>query len=426
MGIRGRVGIALLVLAVAGCSSGKPAAAPSTAASAAPSTAAPPPSTAHHHHRKAKPKPKPKQPPKVDGGVDWPVYGLDVAHTRDGSRFAAVRPPYRVVWVRHEQGLLEFPPSYHRGTLFVSTDGGWLKALRLRDGVTLWKHHLSMLPSQAAYAQGLVVIGDFRLDRLYAYDAATGRLRWQRSLREPIESSPIVVGQSVYVGGNAGGVYAIRLHSGRLRWRVQAAGPVKGSPTYANGAVYFGDYSGHVTRVSAASGSVIWSAAVNGPVYGSVAYRDGRLFAGTNSGYAYALSAASGRVLWSVAMGGYTYSSPAVSDGIAYFSSFNGLVDAIGAASGRVLWQRGLGYPTLSSPTRIGPLVYVADRGTSGATRGTLHAYDPRSGRERWRFPDGKYSSVVVADRMLVVAGLSRLYLLDPRGDRRGLFRRRG
>ena len=71
---------------------------------------------------------------------------------------------------------------------------------------------------------------------------------------------------------------------------------------------------------------------------------------------------------------------------------------------------------TISSATVIGPYVYVADRGASiSSTHGDLFAYRVGDGHAVWRFPDGRFSTVIAAAGLLIVAGTLHLYALEPR-----------
>src|SRR5262245_29319063 len=49
-----------------------------------------------------------KQQP-FEGEPPWPMYGYDVARTRDASAYRQIKPPFRTVWKRKEFGILEYP-----------------------------------------------------------------------------------------------------------------------------------------------------------------------------------------------------------------------------------------------------------------------------------------------------------------------------
>jgi outer membrane protein assembly factor BamB len=96
-------------------------------------------------------------------------------------------------------------------------------------------------------------------------------------------------------------------------------------------------------------------------------------------------------------------------------TGYDGNFQAMDARTGAVRWSTRLPYLTTSSPTVIGRYVYVTSHGASGKS-GNLWAFDPRTGRKVWHFPDGWYSTVATAGpKELVVTGPRHLYLLRSR-----------
>src|SRR4029077_16795649 len=66
-----------------------------------------------------------KQP---DYGAPWPMYGRNAAHTRPPPDRTEVTPPYTRVWKKPGHGVLESPPSYGDGVLYLAADSGWVGA----------------------------------------------------------------------------------------------------------------------------------------------------------------------------------------------------------------------------------------------------------------------------------------------------------
>ena len=54
--------------------------------------------------------------------------------------------------------------------------------------------------------------------KVYALDAATGRLRWAHITGDMVDWCPAVADGTVYVGSHYGKVYALNAATGRLRW----------------------------------------------------------------------------------------------------------------------------------------------------------------------------------------------------------------
>jgi polyvinyl alcohol dehydrogenase (cytochrome) len=141
-------------------------------------------------------------------------------------------------------------------------------------------------------------------------------------------TQPTIVGDRVFIGSNAGRVYAIGLRDGCVQWSFKADGGVRAAvtivPALGGGAsAIVADMRGIVYSLDAATGEVRWKRKVDDHravrISGTPVFRDGRLFVpvssieeGTGAGANYecctfrgsvvALDAASGEVIWKTYM----------------------------------------------------------------------------------------------------------------------------
>jgi outer membrane protein assembly factor BamB len=357
-----------------------------------------------------------------DPGPAWPVYGRTLTRTRDASDITDVAPPYRNEW-KDGTGFLEYPPSYRDGVLYLASNNGFVSARTVNRGKVLWSFHIrDGVTGEPAVAGNRVFVGG-RDDVVYAFGARTGHVVWTRRVSNEIESSPAFGGGRLYMSDIGGHVRALDMRTGRVLWTFTASGPVKHGPALAGGRLFFGDYAGVMYCISAATGRLIWRTATHGLASGfssgnfystpAVAY--GRVYIGNTDNKVYAFEAGDGQIAWTYTMPYWAYGSPGVAAGRVYATSYDGTFAALSARTGRLLWKHKLPYKTTASPTVIGRLVYVGDLGAGGSAHGHLTAFDAVTGRKRWFFNDGKYSTVIAADGRLIVAGVSHLYALLPR-----------
>jgi outer membrane protein assembly factor BamB len=54
----------------------------------------------------------------------------------------------------------------------------------------------------------------------------------------PVRSSPMVVGNEVYVGSLDGNLYSLSTSSGNIIWKFQTGGQILATPTIVDGAIY--------------------------------------------------------------------------------------------------------------------------------------------------------------------------------------------
>jgi len=374
-----------------------------------------------------------RKPPPAE--VPWPTYGFSADRTRDVP--ITLAPPFRNVWRYQAGSLIEFPPAvgYHR--LFFSTNGGTLTAIGERTGKYAWKFRshrcVAASPALGPHAHGTVYEtflnrppcnaqnGGHGVDgAVIAFSVGHGQIHWRQTIG-PSESSPLLIGDRLYVGDWNGDVWAFDANHGRVIWHRHIAGrPIKGALAYAGGRLFVGAYDGHVYCLTR-SGRVVWRASAQPRLYGSsefystpaVAY--GRVYVGSTDGKVYAFEATTGKLRWSHSTGGYVYASPAVWRRRILVGSYSGTFSALDAGTGEALWKFRANGPISGSATVIGNLVYFASLHGPKSKNGRTYALDARTGRRVWSFPDGKYTPAVAARGRLFLIGYGIVYAMVPR-----------
>ena len=365
-------------------------------------------------------------PVAKEPGIAWPTYGRIPERTRVAVG-VTLAPPFKTVWGFHARSLVEFPPAIGYGRLFFATNNGVLYAIGARNGKRAWKYVSHRCVAASPALDHHIVYMSFLNTppcnrppspslngEVVALSVGTGRVLWRRTIG-PSESSPVVVGASVYVGDWNGRVWALRRRTGQVSWVTRLAGQVKGGVAISGRHAFVGDYSGHVYELSAASGAVQWTAAAQprlgglGRFYATPAVAYGRVYVGATDGKIYSYGAASGQLRWSSSTGGYVYSSAAVWRDRVYAGSYSHDFYCLDAATGKTLWTFTANGPISGSPTVIAGRVYFA------TLAGTTYGLDARTGRQVWTFPDGKYSPVVADSERLYLVGYGKVYGLVER-----------
>jgi outer membrane protein assembly factor BamB len=370
----------------------------------------------------------PQRPPVPHEGISWPMYGFDAARTR--SVDLPLKPPFRTVWRYGAGSLVEFPPAIGYGRLYFSTNAGRFAAISEKTGTRAWKvdvHRcVAASPAIGPHAHGTIYAvflnrppcnaqngghGDDGL--LVAFSAGHGKVHWQRTIG-PSESSPLLIGDRLYVGDWNGDVWAFDADNGRKLWRRHIGGAVKGAIAFAAGRLYVGSYDGHVYCLSRA-GEQLWRGSEQPRVYGqgrfystpALAY--GRVYIGSTDGKVYSFGATSGKLIWSHSTGGYVYASPAVWNGIVFAGSYSGRFYAFDAATGAERWSFRANDRISGSATVIGNVVYFA------TLKKRTYALNALTGKPLWSFRDGKYTPVVAVKGRLFLIGYGTVYGMVPR-----------
>ena len=262
------------------------------------------------------------------------------------------------------------------------------------------------ITSTAAVADGMVFFTGKRGD-LFAVDAATGELRWQKDLGEYVlSSSPAVVDGSVYVAGGFE-FYSFDAATGKERWKLPIQYAAQSSPTVSGDMVYVASQDGRLYGVDIDSGKQQWAYEAKGLIFSSPAVSGPYVFIGTDGGVIHAVSAESGNLVWKEEVGGTIFASPAISGNTLVVTGRGGTVVALNTTNGTEIWTNGVS--GASSAAIIGDKVIV------GADDGGVHALNLDTGDSIWLFPTGSKvtSSPIVVDNAVYVASGFNLYSID-------------
>ena len=148
--------------------------------------------------------------------------------------------------------VLATPLARPREVSLYATDGR-LVTLRLDGSILCDVNPIRSYVegSPACWGGGQLFVGAAN-GGLYAQDPVTGAIHGAYPVRnencnavDAIQSSPLVVGDMVFYGGEAGNLYAVSASEARIAWSYAVGAPIRGAANYADGIVYVGDDRGY-------------------------------------------------------------------------------------------------------------------------------------------------------------------------------------
>jgi outer membrane protein assembly factor BamB len=330
-----------------------------------------------------------------------------------------------VLWKFATMGPVRSSPAAAGDMVYIGSTDGHLYAIDRRGGRERWQADAgSPISSTPAVARGLVIFGT-RNGEFHALDARTGSSRWKLETGDLLDwdwgfegwdvytSSPVVVDSIVVMGAGDGVLYAAEVATGRVLWQFPTEGRIRSTPAVADGLVFTGSTDGVVYALELENGRERWRHETDGAgmrseeqrvdrksIIASPAIAHGTVYVGSRDGYMYALDRDTGDRKWRVSHeGSWAMSSPALLEDVLLAGTSDGrFVHAIDPTTGEERWRFvGVGY-TWSSPSVVGGTVYIGDGG------GYLRAIDRESGEERWsyRAGDGVYSSPIIANGVVL------------------------
>lgn len=328
----------------------------------------------------------------------WPTYGGNPQRTL-ALPHVDLGKPKRVLWARGMRDLIELPPAFCDGRLYVNLERGRSVAVDARTGRKLWTWRAGgkLVSSPAIAGARLIVASTDGV--VTALRRANGRPLWSLRTNGPVESSPVVIDETVYFGSLDGRLFAADVRTGRVRWAYDTGGEIKGSASVWGDRVCVANYAGAITCVRRTNGNELWTTYVKRDAlryesfYATPSTDGARVYTVARTGKVVALSGATGEVLWTQSMQGLGYATPAIAHGRIFVGSFDGLLRSYRATDGALLWSRSVAGKVIAPALVVGNLVFVS------TLQSQTFALRVGDGRIVWRFRAGAYAPGIATNR---------------------------
>lgn len=345
-------------------------------------------------------------------------------------------PPGHVVWQAQVGAEAWAAPAVANGLVVAAGTDGTVHAFDERTGEPRWAADVrGAVRGGVAAADGdyLVVTDAGSLVRLDGSGAEVWRVPagtavLERDVYDQTAPTPLVVGDTVVLGGRDRMVRAFDLATGEERWNVFAGAEVVASATEASDVVFVGDRAGVMHALALADGAELWTADLSYEIVSSPAVVGDVLVTGTRGTEILGLDAATGARRWAVSLGSSWAESSVDTDGVTAYAGSSSLGDvlAIDGATGTVRWRAHVGGWPWARPTVADGQVFAAtawtERGvmtTSAEPPASLQALSAATGVPAWTattggpsswMPDGVASGVMaspsVGEGLVVVVAL--------------------
>ena len=328
---------------------------------------------------------------------------------------------------------------------------------------------LATCPGIIALANGLLASGDWPLFRGNPHQTGVSSSRlpqkiallWTYEARQPIRSSPVISGDTVYIGTDSGFLLALNLADGRVKWKYDtgARRPVRAAPAAGQEKVYVGDDTGVFHAVNSLTGRRVWTFRTGQQIVSAANASGTALVFGSYDRFVYCLSPA-GKLLWkaeteaqvhatpcvfpggvavagcdgvlrvlclatgaqtaAIDVPGNVAASPVFADGKLFVVTFTGKIACVDAGSMNTVWETSVSQdesvPVASSPAVAGGRIVF------GCRDGSLRCFDTADGKPVWKFStrgDVDSSPVICGERVFVGSADGTVYEVDLSTGRR-------
>ena len=346
---------------------------------------------------------------KTDGAITASpviVNGKVYIGSYDGNRYCLDANSGSLIWTFPTQWKATTTVAVYGGRVFTGADDGYIYCIDANTGAQIWKTNIY---------SGNVPAVTFEVDTAV------------------VRSSPIIVGDKLYVGALDGKVYCLGINDGFVKWTYQTNGQIGGSPTYSNGVIYIESIDRNLYALDAATGSKMWTwttprfktpVGINQMFFcGTPTVVAGKVFLGTGgrslSGPpAYAcLNATTGAQIWLVVTDSQGNSNQPYAityyNGVLYGEAHMSAV-AFNATTGAEIWDQWLGHQVYTNPLYVdnpyGGRVYY------GCDSYSITCFNATSGTPLSLYvTDGQvYSSPAIYDGKIYVGSAdTKVYCFD-------------
>ncbi len=138
-------------------------------------------------------------------------------------------------------------PAFFDGRVYIGTGQGTFRCFQLAPPEGAWTYRDPRrgqpIYSAAAVDKDIVVYGS-QGKHVYALHPQSGELIWKLPLRSGIDSSPVIVGNRVFIATGRGRLYALDKATGAERFAYDAGGGFVASPAVASSRLVLGNVDG--------------------------------------------------------------------------------------------------------------------------------------------------------------------------------------
>jgi outer membrane protein assembly factor BamB len=317
--------------------------------------------------------------------------------------------------------------------------------------------------SKSNINSGLSLVGNTLLfttfsQKLIALDVRNGHELWHAPVANVAMSTPIVAGNTVYIGTGKNGILkrnavqkvqfsgkdvwgipagddvaAFDLNTGALRWKHHTTGEDMPSAVYDRGRLIFANGDWHAYALRADTGKQLWSTDIGGASTMANAVVTGKAVVvavcGNGDTSSVALDPSTGKILWTSSYG-HCDASPAYADGKVFVNDVLPgdsrlqkitVVAALNAKTGKPIWTyrgttQGLWSIVASDEVAVAGTYASGTYYQPAPLEDQILAFDAGTGKLRWRFHTAgpaKMSPVISNGRLYVGDTAGMLYTLD-------------
>ena len=336
-----------------------------------------------------------------------------------------------ILWQFQTRGTIYSTPLIDNGILYIGSLDSCFYAIDASTGIEKWnyKAHDQIFATPVKYDTILCFESG---NVLYGLNLE-GKLSWKFKMYDSTilnmhdewdyyHSSPLLVGNIVYIGTEKGFVFGVDITNGIKVFQCQtplANHTIETTPVIYDNKIYFGDWDGVFYSYDLSTANLVWQydtkndivypGWVNAIVTDPVIFQNAVYFGGRSCNL-YCLDAQNGTRKWIYRDAGsmWLLGGPTLTDSVLYLgSSYQHVVRAFDSSTGKVIWDKGVEYRVNGKPTIEGEYVYVGTEDNTNTNIGTLCALNKSDGMMKTKLNMNTqiYSTPVISNGVIYFGG---------------------
>ena len=273
------------------------------------------------------------------------------------------------VWTRKLKNVVVGAGVHvNHGIVLLGTLKGDVIALDASNGNDLWKARVSSEVLSVPVTNGFIVVVKSIDDKIAVLDAKSGEILWTQNTLQPVltlrgSSAPVIVEDAIFAGFSNGEVKAFSPKNGSLLWSVTVSVAkgrselermvdIDSTPLIVGDTLFVVSYQGNVAGVDIHTGRIKWSKEVSS--YNSLADGFGSLYITDQDSFISSLDQKTGAVAWR--QEGMKYrelSAPAAFDSYVAVGDYQGYIHLLSQVDGSILGRYKAGSSAIKAQPQV-------------------------------------------------------------------------
>ncbi|MDI6732644.1 MAG: PQQ-binding-like beta-propeller repeat protein [Planctomycetota bacterium] len=177
-----------------------------------------------------------------------------------------------------------------KGVVYITSEDGMLHSLDLNTGTKMWELSLGGKPNSPIMKGDTLYIGSTN-NTVYAIDLIKRQIQWSSRLRREIVAPLTISANILLVPCQDGNLYALDIKSQNILWQFGTKGALTGEVAVSekDGIVYFGSEDFYFYAVKLSDGKEVWKYKTKGSIRSTPIMGNQMLYIGSDDGNLYAI-----------------------------------------------------------------------------------------------------------------------------------------